>query len=240
VVVEEETRVDTVVAHPLSPRDVHERHVFERVAGERGEGVDALVERVRVQVAKVEHQVAARGAHDLGVEAPLVHRVVGPAHRPRDVLQQEGNVGQVPARPLDVARDHGHRFARARELREVPDLPPPGAREGHVLGHHGRTQRSGELTQALRAALINALGAAERELHPVRDHRPDLGRRERLATRARLHHAALGHHLDEVELRATREELHRDLGSPADADALKWGARCHDRRGHGDYHNRPS
>jgi hypothetical protein len=213
VVVEEEAVLQ------VPSRDVNHRDAVEGIAPEHGERVAALVEGVRVEVAEVEEQRAPGGARDLAVEVLLAHRVVGPARRPRDVLEGEGDVGEVPPRALDVARHHRHRLARPRELREVPHLPPAGAGERDVLGHQRRLQRPGELAETARAVVVDARRAPERELHPVRNHGPRLGDRHRLPPRALLREAQLRHHLDEANRLTTLPQIAGELLPPPDAHA---------------------
>jgi hypothetical protein len=218
VVVEEEA------ALRVAARDVDHRDPVEGVGPEHFEGVAALVEGVGVEVPEVEQERAAGGAGDLAVEVLLAHGVVGPARGPRDVLEQQRDVREVPPRARDVARHRRHRLARPRELREVPHLPAPGARQRDVLAHHGRPQRARELAEAARAVFVDPLRAPERQLHPVRHHRPRLRERRRLAPRPRLREAQLRHHLDERHRPARVEDVGRDLLAPPDPNACEFSA----------------
>src|SRR5262249_7136069 len=127
--------------------------------------------------------------------------------------------GQYAAQLRDVSRDDADRFARARELCEVADVDAAGARECDMLGDDIRAQLAGERREPPRAIEIDALGAAERELHAVGHDGPDLGDRRSFAPARALRVAGLGDDLDEVDGRRRGDEIRCELATKAEPDA---------------------
>jgi len=59
----------------------------------------------------------------------------------------------------------------------VTDVDAAGAGERDVLRDHPGAQLAGKRSQSPRPVQVDAVGAAERQLHAVGHHRPDLGDR---------------------------------------------------------------
>lgn len=164
------------------------------------------------------------------MERRLVHLVVGPQHRPRDVLEQQRHVGQHATHLRDVARDDPDRLAGARQLRQVTDVDATGAGERHVLGDHPGAQLARQCPETSRAVEVDAIGAAERQLHAMRHDGPDLGDRACLAPALTLRVAGLGDDLDEVDGGRRGDEIGGELGAKAEPDACLPQWTCHGRR----------
>lgn len=213
-------RVVVVAVLERAAGDVDERDAVER---EVVEARRLAVLRVRMEVRDVEEQRAARRPGDLVEEGRLGHLVIAPDEGAGRVLEEERYVGEPAADRGHVAREHGDRAARARELGEVADLAATRPDERHVLRDEPRVEIAREAGEPVDARVVHALRAARRDPDAVEHHRPHPRERDDLPPDRGVP-AGLGDDLEEVDAAGPAHERSGKLRSVPDP-----GARHHEQ-----------
>src|SRR5205807_1946931 len=130
-------------------------------------------------------------------------------------LEEERDIRQLSPRQGHVPRDDAERLLAVGEAGQVTDLALASPHEGDVLGDERRAELAREVAEPPGARGVDPVRAPERELHSVREDGPDLRDRAGFLS-LRGPEAGLGGDLDVVDHTGPREEVRRDLRTPAD------------------------
>lgn len=160
--------VDQFAAVDVAAGEVELHDAVERELIERGVRVGAVVDAVGVQVGDVEEQAATGRGEDGGDEAGFGHFRAGQMDGEGDVFDDQRR-GDAAADVGDIGGEGLDGFACERQRGEMADLDAARAGEGDVLAPPRRIKAFDEAREVFEIGVVEAVGAAEREVQAVRD-----------------------------------------------------------------------
>src|SRR5882724_10586454 len=190
-------------------------------------GVEAVIDRAHVDVVHVEEDPAVGPFGDRCEKLPLGHRRVREAEVARDVLEEDLLPESVLHRlhPLD---DVLERLLGVRQREQVVRVVTANAAPAEVIGHPRGCDAIDERTQRVEVPVAQRIGRAERQGHPVQDHRTARARSLEHGQRpAAVDHEVLRDRLEPVHPRRAIEHPREMRRSQPDAVPQIGNAECH-------------
>ena len=134
---------------PVPAREVELRHPVPRPSVEDPVQLEAVIDRVGVEIGHVAEQAAARAIEHGRHERGLVHLAAGDDHRRRDVFQDQRG-GDPPLHPLDITGDDVNRLAAPGQGGQVADRHATARVYAMCSLHQGGSSRATRSTMASR------------------------------------------------------------------------------------------
>ena len=158
-------RVDQARAAGIESGEMDLGHALGRDRREIGLRVEAVIDRVDIDVVDVEQQLAAAFARDGGDEVPLGHRIVGEAQIGRDVLHQQRTAERELHRVDTIAYQRQRLFGQ-RQRQQIVQMAAVDMAPAQMLGDRRRFDAV-EASRFRRARCSTSRGSAEPSDRPT-------------------------------------------------------------------------
>ena len=192
--------VDDVVAVVLVPGEMDLAHPVLGNARQIVCRIEAVIEGRDIDVVDVEQQVAIGPPRQFGQEVPFVHGIGGEGDIGRGVFQ-----GDTPSQDIlhmdDPRRHMVQGFLGQGQGQQIVQVDAVGAGPAQMVGDDRRVDQVGQRLEVLEIIVIQRVGRADRQRHPMHGHGTAFAHGHQVAQR----HAAHGH------------EVFRDDFKPVDA-----------------------